>query len=167
MGTPALILVLGLALALIFWHGHLYSYLLAFAAAGVTLDLDSSNLVHPDINHWMTQPQSACIHLTSPAVHEGLDSSVPPLPCHTSPGTGPWHLGLASVPDKNLRDLPSPHPHPASPPPDNTVLLALFYSQLSRTLPWCLSLSMKRGNQNTSLSLHPCIKYHGKVLNSS
>lgn len=142
------------------------THLLTFAATALTLYLDSSNLVRPGISHWMTTSQ----HLHPPnqsAAPVGLSPIVPHLPCHTSPGTGQSPLSLASVPHKDLRDLPSSHLHPTSAFPDNSVLLAPCYSQLPKTLPQCLSLNMKRGNHNTSLYQHPGSKHHRKSLKIS
>ena len=108
------------------------AYLLAFSAAGITLDMDSFNLVRPSVNHWKTgRPPSTFLYPTSPAVHAGLHSSVPPLLCHTSPVAGPSPLSLELVAQRNPRDLRSPRSHPTRPPPDSTVLSVLCNSHLS------------------------------------
>lgn len=106
-------------------HSERGFYLLAFSAAGITLDVDSFNLVRPSVNPWKTQPPSTFLYPTSPAAHAGLHSSVPPLLCHTRPVAGPPPLSLELIAHRNPRDLHSPHSHPTCPPPDSTVLLVL------------------------------------------
>lgn len=122
------------------------AHLLAFAGTAITLDLNALNLMGPAIYHWMSQPHSASFHPTSPA-DPCWPSPGPPISCHTDL----LPLSFTSVPFKNLTGLPSPYPHLTSLPPDNTALCSMLLSIISN-ISLCMSLGMKRENQETSLS---------------
>lgn len=59
----------------------------------------------------------------------------------------PLHLNLAPAPHKNMSQFPQPHTHPAG-LHLTKVLFALCFSHLSKTIAWCLSLSLKMESQD-------------------